>query len=896
LTPEGPASGLHDVLDSIGDGFFAIDSDWRITRVNQRVLEVTQRARTEVEGALFWDVFADLRGGWIEEVLRRAMTRQEGTAFEALWPFTQRWYHVTVHPRAGGLALLGRDITGRRRAEQRLEAVLGSINDHLASYDRDWRYTYVNEPAAQLLGRQRDELLGRSIWELFPDAVGNEFYQQVHRAVAEQRIIRAEHYYAPFNRWYENHIYPSPDGVTVFASDITWRKQGEAHQALLAELGALLQPDRRADETFDVVARLVVTRLDVAAATFYRVTGDELADEAAESRRLPGFGAAAETLRAGELLVCDDVSGDSRLGYIALTWPDVRACVAVPCIRDRQWVGGFFVRSPAARRWSRAETELLRIVAERTWLAVDRMRLAAATRESEQYLRNALVQWRLAMRVAHMGTWEFDPGTGRVSASESADLMYGLSPAAGPRTLDAYLDRVHPDDRDRLRRETVEAAAEGRDIATEYRILNPDGSIRWVASRGDIVHDSSGANVRMLGALFDITERKRAEEALREADRRKDEFLATLAHELRNPLAPIRSAVDVLQLDALPDSKTAWAGRVIDRQLQQLTRLVDDLLEVSRITLGKIELRRSLTDLASVVDRALETSRPALDAAGHELTIELPDETVCLVADGARLAQVLDNLLQNAAKYTRPGGRVRLTARRSDRELTIVVADNGIGIPPAMLERVFDMFAQADASLTRTQGGLGVGLTIVRRLVEMHHGTVEARSEGPGRGSEFIVTLPLTGRDAGEALVPRPARPSTDGLSGRRVLVVDDNRDAAESLALLLEVMEATVWVAFDGPAALEAVRRHLPEIAILDLGMPGMTGYDVARQLRADPATAGLTLIAVTGWGQEEDRRRTRDAGFDHHLVKPVELDELMRILGATLPSRGAPAAPARS
>jgi PAS domain S-box-containing protein len=368
---------------------------------------------------------------------------------------------------------------------------------------------------------------------------------------------------------------------------------------------------------------------------------------------------------------------------------------------------------------------------------------------------------------------------------------------------------------------------------------------------------------------------------VREADRRKDEFLAMLAHELRNPLAPIRNALHIMKQAG---SDAAVAGRVremMERQVQHMTRMVDDLLDVSRITRGKIELRKEILDLAAVVGRTVEATRALFLDRRHELTVDLPRETLILEADPTRLEQVLANLLNNAAKYTDHGGHIWLTARREDRELVLRVRDTGSGIAPDMIVHIFEPFVQSDRVLHQSQGGLGIGLTLVRSLVEMHGGTVTPYSEGPGRGSEFIVRLPAF---SPKQPIPGP-RVSEEGSGPdgsahrRRILVVDDNVDAGESLAMLLRMAGHDVRVAHDGTAALEAVDADPPELVFLDIGMPVMNGYDVARELRQRPGLKNLVLVAMTGWGQEEDRRRSQEAGFDHHLVKPVEPDALHRI-----------------
>jgi len=379
----------------------------------------------------------------------------------------------------------------------------------------------------------------------------------------------------------------------------------------------------------------------------------------------------------------------------------------------------------------------------------------------------------------------------------------------------------------------------------------------------------------------EMDERRVAESALRTADRRKDEFLATLAHELRNPLAPLRNALAILKLAGSDPRVTAEAREMMDRQLTQMVHLVDDLLDVSRITTGKLALRREPVELGTVVASAADTVTPYIETRQHTLRMALPREPVHLYADPTRLAQVFSNLLHNAAKFTPPGGRVELTGELDGAAVVVRVTDNGIGIAPDMLGAVFEMFAQADQSLERAHAGLGVGLTLARRLVELHGGTLTAISEGVGRGSQFIVRLPIAKAGALEASRQAPSSGNA-AATGHRVLLVDDNRDFANSLAVILRALGNEVRVVHDGEAALALVQGWRPEIGFLDIGLPRINGYDLARALRAREATAQMTLVAITGWGQESDRQRAFAAGFDHHLVKPAEPARVIEILAS--------------
>ncbi|HEY7312421.1 MAG TPA: PAS domain-containing protein [Gemmataceae bacterium] len=406
-----------------------------------------------------------------------------------------------------------------------------------------------------------------------------------------------------------------------------------------------------------------------------------------------------------------------------------------------------------------------------------------------------------------------------------------------------------------------------------------------------------------LGILVtDITEHKRLEgelrqraERLTEADRLKDEFLATLAHELRNPLAPIRNALDILKQLGASGAMAEQMRDMAEQQVQHMARLLDDLLDVSRISRGRIELRKDVLDVLAVVSRSVEAVRPLFEEWQHQLTVSLPPQSLRVEADPTRLEQVLTNLLNNAAKYTDPGGRIWLTAQRIGGEVVLRVRDTGIGIAPTMLSRIFDLFVQAERRLDRSQGGVGIGLTLVKKLVELHGGTVEAHSAGPGRGSEFVVRLPAAPEGATAARGGAGSEAAVSAsVPSRRVLVVDDNVSAADSIALLLQLAGHEVRVAYDGPTALLITQAFRPRVVLLDIGMPGMDGYEVARRLRQQPRLQPLLLVALTGWGHDEDKRRSKEAGFDYHLVKPTKPEAVRQLLAdPKLSAPGQPAVP---
>jgi PAS domain S-box-containing protein len=420
-------------------------------------------------------------------------------------------------------------------------------------------------------------------------------------------------------------------------------------------------------------------------------------------------------------------------------------------------------------------------------------------------------------------------------------------------------------------------------LANHTVLIGRDGTELPIDDSGAPIRDGRGRVAGVVLVFRDITARRAAEQELHENDRRKDEFLAMLAHELRNPLAPIRNAAHTLALLGTPDDRIHWVSGVIERQVGLMTRLVDDLLDVSRITSGKITLRREPVSIGSVIAQSVEAARPPAESRKETLEVDVDPDVGWVDGDQARLVQVVGNLLDNAIKYTEEGGHIRLTAHVDGREVVIAVRDSGVGIATDLLPHVFDLFTQADRSLARRQGGLGIGLTLVRRLVDMHGGRVEAASEGPGHGSEFTIRLPRLAVDAAEPAA-EPALDAPEGPSAppRRVLVVDDQADSTDSLALFLRLRGHQVHTASDGPGALEEFARCQPEVVFLDLGLPGMSGYDVARRLRAMPEARDVRLVAVTGYGTEADREQTRAAGFDVHLAKPVDPHAVEALLTA--------------
>ena len=482
------------------------------------------------------------------------------------------------------------------------------------------------------------------------------------------------------------------------------------------------------------------------------------------------------------------------------------------------------------------------------------------------------------------GVWVTDADGHCIYASDSFLRLIGLTMEQAAR--DGWGKVLHADDLADTMDAWKETARTGSMWYREHRMMGVDGKYHSILAQGVPIRDEAGRIQRWAGINLDISRLKNTERALLEADRRKDEFLATLAHELRNPLAPIRNAVRILDSGAADDRQRKWGREVIARQVQRMSLLLDDLLDVSRITRGQLELKKDYVDLKSVIGIAVETARPLLDSKQHQLTVTLPTGNVKLEADPLRLSQVVGNLLTNAAKYTDPQGKITLHARIENAELLISIRDSGIGLTPESLPGLFTMFSQVNSAIDRAEGGLGIGLALVKGLVALHGGRVEVRSEGLGRGSEFIVHLPHKVLAPSSAAVQEENTGAANASVVRRgrILVADDNRDAAESLALVLRFSGYEVSIAFNGTEALEVAARDRPRAAIIDIGMPGMSGHEVARRMRLEAWGRNSILIALTGWGQQQDKQAAKAAGFDEHLTKPVDPDDVERILDTLL------------
>ena len=498
-----------------------------------------------------------------------------------------------------------------------------------------------------------------------------------------------------------------------------------------------------------------------------------------------------------------------------------------------------------------------------------------AQKIAERALRSSEKLYRAIGESIDYGVWLCDPQGRNLYASESFLKLIGMSQEQYSEL--GWRKILHPDDAAAGVAAWLECVRFGRVWYREHRVLGVDGRYHPILAQGVPIQDEGGAITGWAGINLDISRLKATEEALRDADRRKDEFLATLAHELRNPLAPIRHAVKLLETNSADESQQKWAREIIGRQVQRMALLLDDLLDVSRITRGRLDLKMDTVDLQAVIDAAVETARPMIDAKQQSLIVNLPAEAVRMKADSLRLSQSLSNLLTNATKYTDAKGRITLDAVLTSDEIALSVKDSGIGLDPKTIPGLFEMFSQVDSAIDRTEGGLGIGLALVKGLVALHGGTVEGTSAGIGHGSEFTIRLPktLVAAQISEPAAPQPGAREVSGVRGK-ILVADDNRDAADTLAMLLEISGFEVLVAHTGAQALEKAAESIPDSVILDIGMPDMTGYEVARRIRAETWGKDVFLLAITGWGQEEDKERAMAAGFDQHMTKPVDPDNV--------------------
>ena len=798
-----------------------------------------------------------------------------------------------------------------RRQSEWLRITLASIGDAVISTDAEGRVTYLNGVAESLTGWTESEAAGRLLPDVFHIVNENTRLPAENpalRALREGTVVGLANHTLLIardgtERPIDDSAAPIRDeagdsvGAVLVFRDVTERKlaeqalrESEGRHRFLADLAEATQAVADPEEVMTLTARMLGRHLgadrcayaEVEEESVFVITGNYTDGVPSIVGRwlVDAFGPELVRLMAANLpYVMDDVEVDPRAGidlsaYRATT---IRAVICVPLHKGGKFTAAMAVHQTAPRRWTPEEIQLVWTVVGRCWESIERGRVARDLRESEE--RHRKLADNLPSGFIYQVNRSADDSRRFAYISGGVEALCGLSPGevmADPASLDGL---IAEEDRPRVQAMADAAFLDRRQFDCEFRVQARDGRVRWLHSRA-APRAVSGDDAVWDGIAVDVTERVEMEEALRESDRKKDEFIALLGHELRNPLAPIRNGLQEMRLAGGDADAVAKARDMMDRQLGHMVRLIDDLLDVSRIGRNMMGLRRASVLLADVVGSAVEASRPSIEEAGHTLSVSIPEEPVALDADLTRLAQVFSNLLTNSAKYTERGGQIWLTAERREGVVVVRVRDTGIGIPATDLSKIFDMFSQVDRSVERSTGGLGIGLALVKGLVEMHGGTVTAESDGAGMGSLFTVRLPV----ACAVREPTPAAPPRElgqnaGV-GRRILVVDDNADAARSMARVLKLLGNEARTALDGLEALRVADEFRPEIILMDLGMPSLNGYEATRRIRGLPWGPSVTIIALTGWGQDRDRLQSRDAGCDGHLVKPVSFTDLEKLL----------------
>jgi PAS domain S-box-containing protein len=810
-----------------------------------------------------------------------------------------RWVSATAYPlrdetgKVREIVLVHEDITERKKAEEasvrseeRLRLLTDSLPTLISYVDADNIYRFNNRSYEEWFKHPRNEVTGRHMLDVLGEAAWSVVGPKIQAAFSGQTIsYEAEVEYKDIGkRWIDATYVPhfssgQAVGLFILVNDITTRKLAE--QALRQ---SEIQERLRADELETVMAAVPAVVWIAHDPECQRITGNQASYDLL---RIPqdtnqSVTAVEKSEQPVHFKVMKD--GVELLPHelpvqLAATGVEVRDFEEEVVFEDGTRVHLFGHAMPLRNEAGQLRGSVAAFVD-----ITDRKKAEESVRKSEALFRS------MADNAPAM-LWVTDP-TGYCTYLSALWYEYtGRTP--GNDVGYGWLEAIHPEDLEQTKRTFFRASEDQLPFSMDYRVRRHDGEYRWAVDAGLPRFD--GGNFQgFVGSVFDVHERKIAEEAnsqlvakLRHADQRKDEFLATLAHELRNPLAPIRNSLQILRMPGIDAETVELSREMMERQVHHLVRLVDDLLDVSRVMRGKIELRKERIELATIVARAIETVQPLVEVQAHDLNVRLPDESMQLDVDPVRLTQVVGNLLTNAAKYSEPNGRIWLTAERDGNMAVLRVRDSGIGIAQDMLPRIFELFVQVDHASTKAQGGLGIGLTLVKNLVEMHDGTVEAHSEGLSRGSEFVVRLPLLEMQLTKHPPEHVASADVLVKSGHRLLIVDDNQDAANSLAMLLKLQGHEVRVAHSGSAALEMTKSYVPHAVFLDIGMPGMDGYDVARRLRQQPGLENVVLAALTGWGQQEDRRRTAEAGFDYHLVKPVEINSLQDLLASLSTTR---------
>ncbi len=910
---------VRDVLESISDGFLLLDAEWKIIYMNSAAERINDQRREDILGRDFWDVFPATVDTFLHREFQRCAMDQVAVSFENHYEPWDKWFTLDLSPAPdGGLSVYFRDITEQklsgkalRQSEARNRAVVETALDCIIGMDHEGRITEFNPAAERTFGYHKHEVLGLQLSETVIPPELRKSYDEGMRRYLSGRGARV------LNRRLDTQAIRK--NGELFDCELTITRNPGAPPSFtgflrdVTEIRRAAEAIKESEERFRLLADTIPNLAWMARPDghifwynhrWYEYTGTTLEE-------MQGWG-------------WQSVHHPDEVGKVVERWTESIATgtpfsMVFPL---KGWNGEFRQFLTLVNPFRDASGEILFWFGTNTDIteqkeAEERLALMA---KAEQHRSSQLAQVADASRtinsilssesitrvlaeearrivgakvaVAYLNdqtqqdTSSSETSTAPTTPAWHAALGQFVCRTNFPLRLTAAAVQNFPAFREQYNLDKVGPVCDwlgvplighgGRNLGLVYLAAKEDGEF----------NGEDEALLAQLAAIASVgLENARLYSSLCEQEKRKDEFLATLAHELRNPLAPIRTGLEILKMDG--NGELAGKTRdMMERQLRHMVRLVDDLMDVSRVSRGQLALKPELAALRTVVQMALETSLPLIEAAGHKFTASLPVEPLHVRADLTRLAQVFSNLINNASKYTPDGGRIELSACREGNMAVVRITDSGLGIPAPMLSKIFEMFSQVERGMDRSHGGLGIGLSLVKRLAEMHGGSVRAESPGPGQGSTFTVVLPLVEMDGQELEnADSSAPPEKPGLLCR-VLVVDDHIDGAESLALLLKYSGYEVRTAYSGPDGLAAAREFLPDLVFLDIGLPGMNGYEVAAHLRKDSQLEGTMLVALTGWGSEDDRTRAREAGFDRHLTKPVDPAAVRRILADCIPA----------
>ena len=915
ISPQS-AELFHLIVENIKDyAIFMTEADGRVASWNPGVERLLGYTESEIVGQPITIIFTPedaATGAHLKEMKKAAA---EGRAENKRWhqrrDGSRFWANGLVMPLKNGdgslrgFAKVMRDDTTQKLAEEKLaqtsrhvENILENINDGFYALDREWRFTYINERAEPLIKRRRAELLGKNVWEEFPEVVGTLVYEQYHKAANERATVMFEEFYAPLETWFEIRVSPAPDGLSVYFHDITKRKRREANLAFLADLQRDFAHFVQVDEILRAAGARISEHLNLSGCVFVEI--DEAAETAdvfyehpaAHPPRLIGkyplgeFHTAEETKRlaAGEAVVINDVRDEPRTAQAAAKFETlgVRALTVSPYIGDGRWKFALSAQCEQPHQWRADEIELLNSLATRVYLRIERARAEESMRESEEQLR------ALADSIPQL-TWMAEPDgfifwynrrwyeyTGTTSEEMAG---WGWQTVHDGEMLPNVMKRWQT------------SIKTGEPFEMEFPLrCGADQTFRWFLTRVVPVLDANGRIIRWFGTNTDIEELRQTRLQAEQANNLKDEFLATLSHELRTPLNAILGWSQMLQTRRLGEDEAKKALATIERSARSQSQLIDDLLDVSRIITGKLRLDVRGVDLPNVITASVDAARPAAEAKNIRLQILLDPNAGPISGDPDRLQQIVWNLLSNAVKFTPKNGRVQVRLERVNSHIEIVISDTGKGIEAEFLPHVFDRFRQSDGSMTRRHGGLGLGLAIVRQLVELHGGTVSVSSAGANSGATFTVNLPLLPvRNEAASDAPRVHPAATDKdratennpseLADLRVLLVDDEADSRELLDLVLTSHGAQITVAASAAEAFEKIKSERFDIIVSDIGMPDEDGFSLIGKIRELPNASGgdTPAIALTAYARPEDRVQALRAGFQMHIAKPVEPNELI-------------------